>query len=223
MAINQYFNYYNAPNEQELYENMITEALQIYGLDVEYLPRTLRNYDDLYGSDTISTYNSHQPIEMYIKSVNGYEGDGTFLSKFGIEIRDQITLTVAIKRFKAEISSITGQDRPNEGDLIYIPLGDGQRVFFIKEVIHRSQFYPLGTLQVYDLVCETFSYASENLSTGIEYVDNLETTRSAAVDKTGPTEFDIPWDAWADNEELQEEAEETIDFDESNPFGDLST
>lgn len=219
MTVNQYFNKFSATNEQDLYENMIIEAIQIKGIEVEYLPRTLGAPDELFNSDSYSLYNSHYPIEMYIKSVNGFEGDGTFLSKFGIEIRDQVTLSVAMRRFDEEITANNGQARPNEGDLIYFPLGD--RIFYIKTVNHRPQFYVLGHLNLYDLVCESFEYASERFNTGIEFVDNLENSRSNDVVLTGNTNFDIPWDAWAENTEIQTEANTIIDFSEKNPFGDL--
>ena len=36
---------------------------------------------------------------MYVKNVEGFEGEGEFMSKFGVQLNDQLTLTVARKRF----------------------------------------------------------------------------------------------------------------------------
>ena len=99
MATNPYFNHYGKnTSEQRLIENLMIESIQTYGIDVQYCPRTIVNEDLLLGEDTISAYNSAHTIEMYIKSVDGFEGDGDFVSKFGLQIKDQITFTVARRR-----------------------------------------------------------------------------------------------------------------------------
>jgi len=97
--LNQYFNHFGQSNEQSLVENLILESIKVYGHEVHYLPRTIVNEDLLYGEDVLSTFNNAASVEMYVKNVDGFEGEGTFLSKFGLEIRDQITFTVARKRF----------------------------------------------------------------------------------------------------------------------------
>ena len=134
MATNPYFNLHgtNTP-EQRLIENLIIESIKTYGTDVYYCPRTLNDEDTLMGEDNTSSYNSAHTIEMYIKSVDGFEGEGDFISKFGLQIKDQITFTVAKRRW-AELN-VQGEGRaesPAEGDLIYFPLGD--RLFEIKYV-----------------------------------------------------------------------------------------
>ena len=63
---------------------------------------------------------------MYIKNVDGFEGDGTFLSKFGLEIRDRVTFTVARRAFDEEVGVHEQMVRPNEGDLIYFPFLRGK-------------------------------------------------------------------------------------------------
>lgn len=148
------------------------ESIKIYGHDMWYCPRTLVAKDDIYGEDTISEYNSAYLIDLYIKNVDSYEGDGTFLSKFNLEIRDQMTLTVSFRNFMNEVGSIATIDRPREGDLIYIPMLD--RLFIIKYVSKNAVFYQMGSIQMYDLVCEMFEYSSEKLNTGIEAIDSIE-------------------------------------------------
>lgn len=103
--INKYFNNYNYSREQDIVEDLILESIKIYGHELQYLPRTIVNRDEMFGEDVLSKFEEAIPIEMYLKSVEGFEGDGQFLSKFGLEIRDQIVLTVARKRFDQAITS----------------------------------------------------------------------------------------------------------------------
>jgi len=86
-------------------EDLTIEAIKIYGHNVKYLPRTKVKEDNLFGEDILSTFNEAIDVEMYIKNVEGFEGEGDLLSRFGLEIRDQITFTVARKRFDQAITS----------------------------------------------------------------------------------------------------------------------
>ena len=99
MATNVYFKNFNYPREQDLIEDLTIESIKIYGHDVKYLPRTVIKNDHLFGEDTLSQFNTAAEVEMYIKNVEGFEGEGDFLSKFGLEIRDSLTFTVARRRF----------------------------------------------------------------------------------------------------------------------------
>lgn len=103
--LNKYFNNYTFSREQDVVEDLILESIKIYGHDVKYLPRTSVKNDHLFGEDTLSKFNEAIDIEMYLKSMEGFEGDGQFLSKFGLEIRDQIVLTVSRKRFDQVVTS----------------------------------------------------------------------------------------------------------------------
>lgn len=96
---NQYFNNFSYGREQDLLEDLVIESIKIYGHSMRYLPRTIVNEDPLFGDDTLSTFDDAVELEMYIKNVEGFEGEGDFLSRFNLEIRDQITFTVARKRF----------------------------------------------------------------------------------------------------------------------------
>jgi len=105
MATNVYFNNFVYGREQDLVEDLTIEAIKIYGHNVKYLPRTKVNVDLLFGEDTLSKFDEAIDVEMYIKNVEGFEGEGDLLSRFGLEIRDQITFTVARKRFDQAITS----------------------------------------------------------------------------------------------------------------------
>jgi hypothetical protein len=179
MATNFFFNNFQSSQEQYLLENLIIEAIKIYGEDMLYIPRKLGNYDQLYTADDQSIYEQSYEIEMYIKSVNGFTGDGNFMSKFGLEIRDQVTFSVAQRIFSQEIGTYTTQVRPNEGDIIYFPLN--KKVFQIKSVSKLEMFYQLGGLQTWEMVCELFEYSDEVLNTGVYEIDILQTKFSTNI------------------------------------------
>jgi hypothetical protein len=187
MATNQYFNLHgtNTP-EQRLIENLNIEAIKTFGIDVYYCPRTLNDEDTLMGEDNTASYNSAHTIEMYIKSVDGFEGEGDFISKFGLQIKDQVTFTVARRRWaELNVQGDGRADAPHEGDLIYFPTVSA--LFQILFVEDESVFYQTGGLQVYDLLCEMFTYSDQKLDTGIEVIDAIERAQSYSIDFTMDT------------------------------------
>lgn len=161
-------------NEQALQNNLIIEALKIYGHECYYLPRKIVNRDTILNEVIQSKFGDAFKIEMYVSSVDGFEGDGQFLTKFGLEIRDQVKLVVSRTRWDDLVGrfNVTQEVRPAEGDLVYFPLVNG--LFEIKYVVGDSPFYQLGNLPTYELTCELFEYSNENLETGIRDIDEIE-------------------------------------------------
>ena len=100
MAVNKYFRPFTFGREQDTAEDLIIESIKIYGLDVKYMPRTIVGPDALLGEDPLSKFEDAIDIEMYIKNTQQFEGEGDFLSKFNLEIRDQITFVMARKRWE---------------------------------------------------------------------------------------------------------------------------
>jgi len=181
MATNQYFNHYgtNTP-DQRLVESIVIESIKSFGIDVHYMPRTEVNTDAIFGEDRISKFEDARMVEVYIKSIDGFEGDGTFVSNFGLEVRDQITFTISRRRF-IDLNFETGNrdKEPLEGDLIFFPLSDS--LFEIKHVQDTNVFYQMGGLQTFDLVCELFEYGDEAIDTGIEELDKIEREESYSI------------------------------------------
>ena len=181
MATNHYFNHYGTDTpDQKLVENIVIESIKSFGIDVHYMPRTEVNTDSIYGEDRISKFEDARMVEVYIKSIDGFEGDGAFVSNFGLEVRDQITFTIARRRFQ-ELNFETGNrdKEPLEGDLIFFPLSDS--LFEIKHVQDTNVFYQMGGLQTFDLVCELFEYGDEAIDTGIEELDKIEREESYSI------------------------------------------
>lgn len=173
MAKNVYFSG-GTRSEQRLYEDLIIESLQIYGHDVYYLPREIVNEDDLFTEDVLSKFDENYMIEMYISNYEGFEGDGSLLTKFGVRIADEATFIIAKRRWEDLISSsnnLVSTFRPNEGDAIYLPLTD--QLFQIKFVEHEKPFRQLDGIQTYGLVAELMEFSNQRLETGIAEIDNL--------------------------------------------------
>jgi len=100
MTTNKYFRPFTYAREQDVAEDLIIESIKIHGIDVKYLPRTLGDVDALLGEAPSSKFEYAVDIEMYIKNTQQFEGEGDFLSKFNLEIRDQITFVMARKRWE---------------------------------------------------------------------------------------------------------------------------
>jgi len=178
MSTNVYFSR-GTPNEQHLYEDLAIEAIQIYGHDVFYIPRTLVNKDELFGEDALSRFDDAYGIEMWMETQEGYEGEKELVSRFGLEIHDETTFVVSRRRWDNTVSSdanLIVSSRPDEGDLIYMPTV--KKLFEISFVDHDDPFYQVDNLPVYKLYCRTFEYSSEVLDTGIYAIDDIETKRS---------------------------------------------
>ena len=179
MPTNFYFDNFAHSGQQNLIEDLIIESIKIYGYDNFYIPRTIVKEDDLFGEDVLSKFDNALPLEMYIKNVEGFDGEGEFLTKFNLEVRDQVTFSIAQRRWQEEISiedrKIDEQgervNRPVEGDLIFFPL-TGQ-LYEIKYVDKQPIFYQMGQLQMYDLRCELFEFTHERIDTGVKAIDDL--------------------------------------------------
>ena len=174
MPRNVYFSQGNTP-EKRLHEDIVIEALKIYGHDVYYLPRKIVNTNAVFNEDALSKFGEAFLIEMYIENTDGFEGDGQLLTKFGVEIRDQMTLVISTRRWEQLIGRFQtpAEARPQEGDLIYFPLVNG--LFEIKYVEDEDPFYQLNNLTTFKLSVEQFEYGNEAIDTGIAEVDDFET------------------------------------------------
>lgn len=183
---NPFFNQFYAPNEQSLLNDLIKESIQQYGLEVLYIPRKYVNVDRLYGEDTLSAFEKYYRIESYVANFDSYQGDGEFLSKFGIEIRNEISLNIHIDRFDTLVNHphlvATGVNliRPREGDLIYFPIDN--RIFEISFTEKRGVFFQLGKLYTWLVRCKQFELSSEKFTTNFTPVDIIEDKYDQSTD-----------------------------------------
>jgi hypothetical protein len=178
MPTNQYFNFFpeTVTSEQLLIEDLVIEANKIHGMDVYYLPRESRDQiDKLMGEDQLKTFPQAYIIEMYVENIVGMDGVGDIISKFGMEIRDEMTLLVSRRRFNFTIPSLV---RPREGDIIYVPLMQNfMEITFVEHENQQAMFYTLGrgrggNVYVYALKLKQFVFSNERIQTGVDEVDD---------------------------------------------------
>ena len=164
-----------ARSEQNLYEDLIIESIKIYGQDLYYLPRDLVNVDDVFREDPVSKFNSNYLLEMYVDNADGFDGEGDLFTKFGVEIRDQVTFTVAKRRWQQTVMRYDNEIqgiRPLEGDLVFTPFS--KKMFQIMHVEHEQPFYQLNNLPVFKLQCELFEYNDEDFDVNNDAITQLE-------------------------------------------------
>lgn len=188
MTLNPFF-LQGSPNEQRLVQELINEQLRIYGVEVIYIPRKFVRKETIIKEVSSSKFDDNFAIEAYVNNFDGYSGQGDILTKFGMNLKDELSLIISKERFEDFISpfletedeyEIEISTRPREGDIIYFPLG--QRIFEVKFVEHEVNFYQLGKLYVYELKCELFEYEDEmggwnNINTTVEEIDSTLESR----------------------------------------------
>ena len=168
--------------EQKTIENLIVETIEIYGQDIYYVPRTIVNKDTVFGEDSDTKFESAKAIRAYVNNVEGWEGQGELLSKFGVRIEDKTTFIFSRDKFKEHVDDSTVlnvEGRPNEGDLIWFPVT--KHLFQIMFVEAEKPFYQLGKGYVWECQCELFEYSDEEIDTGIADLDAIETAFANAI------------------------------------------
>ena len=214
MPTSPYFpTYYQGDSgEQDLYQDLVDEQIKLFGSDIYYMPRTiLQDYtlDDI----VYSKYESQFQIEMLLQNVEGFGDTSEFISKFGLRITDEVKFRVSTRRWDEASAgyNLTVNGRPNEGDLLYFPLT--KDLYEIKFVEREQPFYQFGKIQYYTMTAEIYEYGSDDISTGVEEIDEIETTFSSAIklvmDPGGSGDFQVGEEVVGD--EFLAKATATID------------
>ena len=235
MALNPYFNNHDYKPTQDLMEDLVEESIKINGINVYYIPRRFVDLDQIFGEDSSSFFKDAIQIEMYMDNYSGFSGEREIISKFGLEIRDTLSLVVSKRRFQKESAKLpVMSDRPvqisnpMEGDLIWYPFT--KALFEIKFVDTKEVFFQFGKLYTYKLECELFKYSHESLDTGRSDIDaieddisksvveNLDYNQDGAVDDTITSDQDSR--QRSDNTRIETDTRDLIDFREIDPFSE---
>lgn len=202
MAISPYFKHITSAPEQQLADDLSRESIQMRGLDLQYIPRSASDVDDLFGEVSKETYQASVTIEMYVENQTGFEGEGDFFTaNFGLDIRDEASIDINKNRFTQEMSvTYPGITIPREGDLIYYALAD--TLLEISYVEKEDPFYPRGTQTNWKIKAKKFEYNQDVMNSGITDVDDIETDPELFNDST----------------EIQTESDTSMDFSEDDPF-----
>ena len=224
-------------SEQALFQDLSDEMIDIHGVEVFYIPRTSENVDKLYLQDPVSSFEDAIQITMYLKTFEGFQGDGDLMSKFGLSVADRMTMSVSKRTFEDTVGNVHGFVRPREGDLVYFPKTHG--IFEIRFDEHEGVFYQAGVLTYHDLTLEKFSFNSETFDTGIDEIDRItvafteEITGSLLLSEDGASviadEFGVPIldessapdksdDILVQNDDFKDEANTILDWNASDPY-----
>ena len=184
MATNPYFPTYYAGDagEQTLYQDLADEQIKMFGTDIYYLPRTILK-DNTLDDIVFNKYQDEFQVEMLLQNVEGFGDGAEFVSQFGVRITDEVVFRVSSRRWDEAVAAnnptLTVTNRPNEGDLLYFPLT--KDLYEIKFVQQEIPFYQFGKLQFYTMTAELYQYGSDDISTGVAEIDQLETIFSSAI------------------------------------------
>ena len=190
MTVSRYFNHIANTSEQNLYEDLVVENIQLSGMDVNYLRRDMESIDHV--------------IEVYFHDVMNFGGEGDLMTKFGFAQKDTMSVSMAKRRWR-ELKVPNRLDRPVEGDLVYLPLT--KSLFQIDLVEHEDPFWQLGKYMVFKLKCSLYVNGSEKFQTGIPIIDG-----EAGRDQISEIERHI-------NDAIKTKSNVLMSTDETNPFG----
>ncbi len=197
---NQYFNFYNNNQEFDLYNKMSDEAIEMFGIQCLYMPRSVRKTDMLFGEDSGSYFTSDTSFEitMYLEDPLSF-GEDELYTKFGLSVNNRCTLFVQQDRIRNLIG-----DEPFFGDLIYIPMFN--RLFEVTNPEEKTSFFLFGRLMTYAIKATLIQYNQEKIEVGIDEIDNLYGNTAPTVSLT-------------DNfEDTNQEVVDFINFDEESPI-----
>ena len=189
MPTSPYFPTYHQGHsgEQNLVQDLVDEQIKLFGSDIYYLPKTILA-DSTLDEVRYTKYQDQFQIEMMLINVMGFGDNAEFVSKFGLQITDEIIFRVSTKRWEEEVTEhsmsakLTVPERPNEGDLLYYPLT--QNLYEIKYVGKEEPFFQFGKIQFYAITAELYQVGSDDLATGIAEIDAIEVLFDTAISLT---------------------------------------
>lgn len=213
MPVNSFFNNTSQTNEQDLYEDLTIESIQISGVNIKYIPREIFELDTVLQEPTKTVFDRAYLIEATIPDIASFDGgEQNYMAKFGLAFNQTLDFVIAKKRF---IESVPDLERPREGDLIYLGAIQGQAqgsfsntLFEINHVTHSDPNWLLGRFFVFRLTCETFRNSHEKIQTGVENIDQFNITEE---DTQPLKEY---------NESNDKNMEDLLSFDYKNPFNE---
>lgn len=208
MTLNKYFRQYQGQtNEADLYQKLVTESIQISGVDAYYVKRDSSNLDEIFGENRDAIFNDADCLEIYIQNFEGFSGsDNDIITKFGLDLNDELRFEVSKERF-VEVVEI---NKPRSGDLLWLPLSD--TLFEIKYAEDEEPFYSLGQIRSFKVTAEIFDYSGEEFTTGVDELDTIS-------DNFITNDDFLNDEASEENTIFDTEDDGIVDFTEDNPFG----
>lgn len=229
MAVNPYFNNHGYRPTQDLINDLVKESIKIHGINCLYIPREFKNMDMIFGEDSSAKFRYAFPIEMYLETATGYDGEKETISRLGLENRDIIRLQVSKDRFIQETITFRKYfsdrqiERPTEGDLIYLSLDSG--LYEIKFADQDADFYQQGKVYSFKLTCEKVRYSFEEVNLNDEnlnkamnnQIEKIDNNNDGIIDQFNINE-DLDHRPSINNNDFQNQSGDVYDFTENDPF-----
>lgn len=209
MAGNPYFNVFEN-NEATLYTGCMDEVIEMYGIQVYYIPRKSVNLDYLIGEDPLASFPVKYEMRMFLINTTGFGGQSGLLDKFGLSEPEEVEFRINQARFAYYLGNdfdLTSGAKPFPGDLIYIPWTGNKKLFEVSSAPQEGNdnFYVSGQQNLFNIRCHRFVYSHENIGD----------VQPAAMEEIRNTD-----DHFSDNTNIKTESLSLIDFTEENPFGE---
>lgn len=183
-VINPFVNFHNHANTQALARSLVSESVQMKGVEMYYIRREFVNFDKIFGEDLQAKFKKAYRVAMYIESFDGYSGQQDFFSKFGMQVNDEITCVISPELFNKQADGNIAK----EGDLIYFP--SNQSLFELIWVEPNAPFLQVGQVSQYKITAQKFVYSGEEIQPEFNAADLLYDANLApirALDKRADT------------------------------------
>lgn len=237
-VLNKYVQFHKHQNTQSLHDVLVSESIQMRGVECYYIRREFVKLDRIFGEDPQSRFEKSYKTAMYIQSFDGYEGQRDFFTKFGMQSNDELTLQVNPGLFKYQADG----ELPREGDLIYFPIANA--LFELVWVETQMPFYQNGANPIMTMTASKFIYSGEHLDPKVKKRPNPDAIEPCDydLDLSEVTSFDyepeldpvgrlngiadISKEQYAEDEQFWQEGGEFIDpinFDPINGAGKTPT
>ena len=151
--LNPYVNFNHYKNSQILADVLVAESIQMRGVECYYVPREYVSPDLVFGEDLKNKFTKAWKFAAYLNSFEGYEGAKSFFGNFGMQVQDEVTLSINPNLFKHQVNG----KEPKEGDLIYFPMDNS--LFEINWVEPYDPFYQLGQNAIRKITAGKFIYS----------------------------------------------------------------
>lgn len=218
--LNPYVNFIKHGNTQNLNNTLVSEAIQMRGVEFYYLPREYVNLDRVLGED-FSKFNKAWKFAGYLESFDSYTGQNSFYSKFDLQSNDEITVVINPDLFKHQ----TNNTEPTSGDLIYFVLDNS--LFEITWVEPYTPFYQNGVNAQRRILAQKFIYSNEEINPTMQKHDHIHIPEFSELEleplKELNNSVDVNEQEYIDNDTFNDEADAFVDdYTVVNGFGDRS-
>lgn len=207
--LNPYVNFNNYQNTQTLADVIVAESIQMRGIEMYYIPRQFVKPDIIFGEDPQSKFDKAWKFAAYLDSFDGYSGDNTYFSKFGMTVNDEVTLTINPNLFKHQ----TNGKEPIAGDLVYFPMDNS--LFEINWVQPYEPFYQMGQNAMRKITATKFVYSGEELKPELQRNEGINIPEFSELDLMPVQNIDgladIDNDQYAESKAFNDEAETFVE------------